>query len=57
MRVGRNRINEQSESVPVRRLFERWLGSLRCGLVVYEMTENPWHADPQILQPTLRVKP
>ncbi len=26
-------------------------------LVVYEMNENPWHADRQFLRPTLRVKP
>jgi hypothetical protein len=25
--------------------------------IVYETNWNPWHADPQILHPTLRVKP
>ena len=27
------------------------------GLVVCKTNENPWHADPQFLRPTLRAKP
>jgi hypothetical protein len=26
-------------------------------LVIYKTNWNPWHADPKILRPTLRIKP